>query len=148
MRLHIEKYTIRTIVFAIATGAMAHGALAADLTVKLSGAKSAEGLLVAGVFNSKEAFPKEGQQIAAFRGKPVAGGGSVTFHDLPPGRYAITAFHDENGNGKLDRDATGIPQEGYGVSNDARELLSPPFWDKASFELGSEAKTVTIKIEY
>ena len=102
----------------------------------------------AAIYASKESFPKDGQQIAAFRQKASPGPVSITFHDLPPGRYAVTAFHDENNNGKLDRDATGLPSEGYGVSNDARELLSPPYWDKASFELGSEAKTVVVKIEY
>jgi uncharacterized protein (DUF2141 family) len=121
---------------------------AADLTIKLSGAKNAEGAVSAAIYASKESFPKEGQQVAAFREKASTGTLSITFHDLPPGRYAVTAFHDENGNGKLDRDATGIPSEGYGVSNDARELLSPPYWDKASFELGAEPKTVTVKIEY
>ncbi len=121
---------------------------AAELTVKLTGTHNADGAVSAAIYATKETFPKEGQQVAAFRAKATAGAVSVTFHDLPPGRYAVTAFHDENNNGKLDRDATGIPSEGYGVSNDARELLSPPYWDKASFELGSESKTVAVKIEY
>jgi len=139
----------RFIAFALASAlSLPAAARAADLTVKLTGAKNAEGAVSAAVYASKEAFPKEGQQVAAFREKASTGTVSVTFHDLPPGRYAVTAFHDENNNGKLDRDATGIPAEGYGVSNDARELLSPPYWDKASFELGAEPRTVTVKIEY
>jgi uncharacterized protein (DUF2141 family) len=126
-----------------------HGiATAADLTIKIKGARDANGSVVAALYNSKGSFPKEGQQYAAFRTKATTGGASVTFHDLPPGDYAVTAFHDANNDGKLDRDATGIPTEGYGVSNDARELLSPPYWDKASFALGSEAKTITVTIEY
>ena len=138
----------RPIIIAIAASLMAPAAHAADLTIKLSGAHNAAGAVSAAVYASKESFPKEGQQVAAFREKASTGTVSITFHDLPPGRYAVTAFHDENNNGKLDRDATGLPSEGYGVSNDARELLSPPYWDKASFELGSEAKTVAVKIEY
>jgi len=137
----------RTIAIAV-TAYLPLAANAADLTIKLSGAHSAEGAVSAAIYASKETFSKEGQQVAAFRQKATTGPVSVTFRDLPPGRYAVTAFHDENNNSKLDRDATGIPSEGYGVSNDARELLSPPYWDKASFELGSEAKTVDVKIEY
>ena len=138
---------IRTIAIAVAAY-LPLAANAADLTIKLSGAHSAEGAVSAAIYASKETFSKEGQQVAAFRQKATTGPVSVTFRDLPPGNYAVTAFHDENNNGKLDRDATGIPSEGYGVSNDARELLSPPYWDKASFELGSESKTVAVKIEY
>jgi uncharacterized protein (DUF2141 family) len=140
---------IRTIAVAVTVAAcLPLAAKAADLTIKLSGAHSAEGAVSAAIYASKETFSKEGQQVAAFRQKATTGPVSVTFRDLPPGNYAVTAFHDENNNGKLDRDATGVPSEGYGVSNDARELLSPPYWDKASFELGSEAKTVDVKIEY
>ncbi len=124
------------------------GANAADLTVKLIGAHNGNGSVSAAIYSSKASFPKEGQQYAAFRIKAEAGSANVTFRDLPPGDYAVTAFHDENNDGKLDRDATGIPTEGYGVSNDARELLSPPFWDKATFAIGADNKTITVKIEY
>ena len=60
----------------------------------------------------------------------------------------MTSYHDENSNGKLDADETGLPTEGYGVSNNAREVLSPPQWSKASFELSEQNKTVTVTIAY
>jgi uncharacterized protein (DUF2141 family) len=121
---------------------------AADLTILVKGARNGDGSVVAALYSSKASFPKDGQQFAAFRTRVAAGRASVTFHGLPPGDYAVTAFHDENNDGKLNRDATGIPTEGYGVSNDAHELLSPPYWDKASFALGDENKTITVTIEY
>ena len=140
---------IRTAVVAFASYlSLQTMANAADLTINIKGARDANGSVVAAIYSSKSSFPKEGQQYAAFRTKATTGGASVTFHNLPPGDYAVTAFHDANNDGKLDRDATGIPTEGYGVSNDARELLSPPYWDKASFPLGGESKTITVTIEY
>jgi uncharacterized protein (DUF2141 family) len=140
---------IRTISLVFVTLlALEAAANAVDLTVNLKGARNANGSVVAAIYSSKQSFAKEGQQFAAFRTLATTGGASVTFHDLPAGDYAVTAFHDENNNGKLDRDATGLPTEGYGVSNDARELLSPPFWDKASFALEGESKTISITIEY
>ena len=42
------------------------------------------------------------------------------FNDIPPGTYAIAVFHDENANGKLDKNFLGIPCEGYGASNNVR----------------------------
>jgi uncharacterized protein (DUF2141 family) len=138
----------RTIIAAALAACLPLTANAADLTIRLTGAHNDKGSVSAAIYASKEAFPKDGQQVAAFRQQASTGTVSITFHDLPPGRYAVTAFHDENNNLKLDRDATGIPSEGYGVSNDARELASPPYWDKASFELGKEGKTIDIKIEY
>lgn len=40
---------------------------------------------------------------------------------LPPGKYAVMAYHDANGNGKLDKDSNGRPLERIGFSNDAKE---------------------------
>jgi uncharacterized protein (DUF2141 family) len=123
-------------------------ASAADLTVTISGAHNANGAIAAGIFNSESGFPKPGAAFAAFRIRAATGPISFTVHNLPPGRYAVTSYHDENDNGKLDADPTGLPTEGYGVSNKAREVLSPPQWSKASFELGDQNKTIAVTIEY
>ncbi len=123
-------------------------ASAADLTVTISGARNANGAIAAGIFNSENGFPKPAAAVAAFRIKAATGSVSFTVHGLPPGRYAVTSYHDENDNGKLDTDETGLPTEGYGISNKAREILSPPQWSKASFELGEQNKTVAVTIEY
>jgi uncharacterized protein (DUF2141 family) len=34
---------------------------------------------------------------------------------VTPGDYAISVFHDENSNGKLDRNFMGMPKEGVGI---------------------------------
>ena len=124
------------------------GARAADLTVIVSGVRNASGLVSAGIYNSEASFAKASQAFASFRIKATQGSISFTVHDLPPGHYAVTAYHDENGNGSLDFDPTGIPTEGYGVSNDAREVLAPPRFARAAFELRDQSKSVMINIMY
>jgi uncharacterized protein (DUF2141 family) len=128
--------------------ALLSAASAADLTVTISGARNANGAIAAGIFNSESGFPKPAAAVVAFRTKATTGPVSFTVHDLPAGRYAVTSYHDENDNGKLDADQTGLPTEGYGVSNKAREVLSPPQWSKASFELREQGKTIAVTIEY
>jgi len=72
----------------------------------------------------------------------------VVVRDLPPGDYAVQAFHDENGNKKVDRALFGaIPKEGIGFSRDAPIHLSPPKWDDAVFAFEG-AKTITLKMRY
>jgi len=56
----------RTIAIAV-TAYLPLAANAADLTIKLSGAHSAEGAVSAAIYASKETFSKEGQQVAACR---------------------------------------------------------------------------------
>jgi len=47
--------------------------------------------------------------------------------------YAVSVFHDENYNGKLDTNLLGIPREGVGASNDARGNFRPPKFGAAAF---------------
>lgn len=59
----------------------------------------------------------------------------ITVDDLPPGTYAIKAFHDANGNGELDTNLIGIPTEPYGFSNGQAGRFGPPSFEAASFSL-------------
>jgi uncharacterized protein (DUF2141 family) len=110
--------------------------------------KDTTGSIAAAILNSESSFPKPQQVFSAFWIKAEQSKVSFTVHDLPAGQYAITAYHDENDNGKLDADPIRLPSEGYGMSNDAREPLAPPQFAKASFEVKDQAKTVTINLKY
>jgi uncharacterized protein (DUF2141 family) len=59
------------------------------------------------------------------------------FEDLEPGRYATVAFHDENGNEKLDRNFLGIPSEPYCFSRGASGGMGPPSFEDAAVEVGA-----------
>jgi uncharacterized protein (DUF2141 family) len=121
---------------------------AADLTVTVAGIRNASGLVSAGIFDNAKSFPNAGQALVSVRLKATPGNFRFTIHNLPPGQYAVTSYHDENGNGRLDFDPTGAPSEGYGVSNDARNPSAPPEFAKAAFELRDQNKSVTVNIIY
>ena len=72
---------------------------------------------------------------------------SCTFPELPPGAYAITCFHDINGNGELDTNLFGIPTEPYGVSNNVRPKFRAPRWDETRFEWKPETGSIQIRLE-
>ena len=48
----------------------------------------------------------------------------VVFPDIKPGRYALAAYADLNGNRTLDLNFIGMPIEPYGFSRDARNVLT------------------------
>lgn len=56
------------------------------------------------------------------------------FTDVKPGVYGVSAYHDENKNGKLDTNLVGMPVEDYCASRDARETFSAPSFEKAKFK--------------
>ena len=70
---------------------------------------------------------------------------NITFEDIPEGIYAVSIFHDENDNGKLDTNCLGIPMEDYGCSNNANGFMGPPKWGDAKFELKAHT-SLTIKL--
>jgi len=63
------------------------------------------------------------------------------FKEVPPGVYGISAFHDEDNDGKLDTNIVGYPTEQYCSSNNARNMFSAPSWKDAKFSYkGGAAK--------
>lgn len=65
---------------------------------------------------------------------------------LPQGKFAISAFHDANGNKKLDKNIMGLPTEKYGFSNDARGTFGPPSLASQLFEVGANTDiSITLK---
>ena len=71
----------------------------------------------------------------------------VIFKNIPNGVYAISLYHDTNENKKLDKNFFGIPQEGYGFSNNIRPKFRSANFEESKFNLNSD-KTITIKIGY
>ncbi|CAN5406544.1 hypothetical protein BH10PSE1_BH10PSE1_25810 [soil metagenome] len=63
---------------------------------------------------------------------------------LTPGRYAIAAFQDIDGDGQLGKGSFGIPREPFGFSNDARGRFGPPSFEAATFTVGAAGTTQRI----
>jgi uncharacterized protein (DUF2141 family) len=55
------------------------------------------------------------------------------FNKVHAGTYGLSAFHDQNENGKLDTNFLGMPIEDYCASNNARGVFGPPSFDDAKF---------------
>jgi outer membrane protein len=65
--------------------------------------------------------------------------------DVEPGEYALLVYHDENGNGRIDKNFIGIPNEPLGFSNRYRPK-GPPSYKRAAFQIKSD-ETVTFDVE-
>jgi uncharacterized protein (DUF2141 family) len=69
----------------------------------------------------------------------------VTFEPVPPGVYAVAAYHDLNDNGEFDT-FFGIPREPYALSGEAGEELVPTFSDAAlDMQPGDDAVVVHMR---
>lgn len=90
------------------------------------------------------------EEACVLRGEAPARSGvtTVTVADVPAGQYAVQAFHDENGNGDIDRGMFGIPREGVGFSRDARIGLGPPKWRDAVFTHAGRPASQRFSLRY
>lgn len=120
----------------------------ADLTVTVVGLRSDKGEVRFGLYDRPDRFP-HGDGVIKTGVARIDGGRAVhVFRDLAPGRYAVSVFHDEDGDGKFDRSLIGLPLEGYGFSNDAKVVLSPPSFKEAALTVGDAGGTCVINIVY
>ena len=131
-------------------------AVAAQVTGSLSAsvhARSATGAIHCALFSSSDGFP--GQHARALRtvsaSIDASGDAACVFEAIAPGAYAIAAYHDENGTGRLDTNFNGIPAEGVGVSRNASpQPFGPPRFEDARFEYhgGTEHMLSVIRLRY
>lgn len=118
-----------------------------DLTVKATGIAVKKGIIEFGLFRDPDYFAQVGKTYRMLRVKVDASEETVTFHNLPRGKYAVCIYLDENSNNQCDKNFFGIPTEKFAFSNNVRPLLSIPSFESCSIYL-NENKTISIRTDY
>lgn len=117
--------------------------------VEVTGMRNSQGRIVCALYSSADGFPKKSEKALAHVDTAIADKqGLCEFSRIAPGTYAVSVFHDENSNGKLDTNFMGIPREGVGASNDAKGHFGPPKFDAAAFRFSGGRMNLTIHIRY
>jgi uncharacterized protein (DUF2141 family) len=117
----------KTAAFAALVGLSPLAAQAAPLTFTLDGIEARGGKLYIGV-QTEAQFMKDGGIAGEIVDAPAAGSQTFTF-DVPEGRYSVSAWHDDNGNGVFDRAESGRPIDGWAMINGANLRGEPTFAD-------------------
>lgn len=123
--------------------ALAAPTLAAQLDVELAGVENDHGQVRVAVCTPATFTTKH----CPFTGAAPARGGSVVVSvpDVPPGRYAVQAYHDEDGNGRLRKGLFGLLAGAIGFSRDARVRLGAPGFDEAAMDLAGPLTAMRLR---
>ena len=121
-------------------------AQAADVTVRVEGVEQANGRVMVALFDKAEEFPRGTRRFGEMA-DAAKGSVTVVFHDVPPGRYAASLYHDLNRNERLDANLLGIPSEPYGFSRNARGKMGPPKFDEAAFTVADEPLNLVVQVK-
>lgn len=120
-----------------------------SLTIDVENLRNEKGVVQFALYNKNGSIPDEDYEnyYKIVKGEIVNGSSTITFKNIPTGKYAVNILHDENKNGKIDKGFI-LPIEGIGFSNfQSIGLTNRPNFSKASFDL-KENKTINVKVIY
>lgn len=115
-----------------------------DLRVTLDGVSNGSAPLYFSLYDDAQAFEQMEEGIRLAVVKSWAEHPSVSFTDLPSGRYVVAAFQDLNGNGQLDTNLLGRPTEPYALSGTHRSR--PPSFDQAAICIHSDDESIRLQL--
>jgi uncharacterized protein (DUF2141 family) len=124
---------------------------AATLTIKVTGARNNRGRIALALFQSEAGFPGDSSKAVRLQQAEIdaqARSAQFVLQSIPYGEYAVSVFHDENLNGKLDKNFVGAPKEGYGASNNPKKRMGPPPFSESSFAVNQPEKSIEIRLIY
>ena len=130
----------------LALAAFPAAAGAARLDIELTGIENDYGLVRVAVCTPETFTTKHCPFFGATQARP----GSVTIRveGIPQGRYAVQAYHDEDGNGRLRKGLFGIPAEAIGFSRDARVRLGAPSFEDAAIDVAEPATATRLRLRH
>lgn len=117
------------------------------LLIHADGFRNNRGKAGVAIFRSAQGWPEDVSKAVLHLPFPIDNGRSeISFENIPAGHYAVVLFHDENVNGKLDRNFLGIPTEGFGFANNPKIRFGPPSFAAASFDVHCPATEIAIHL--
>ncbi len=148
--MSIRSYTSRLSTIALAT-MLAIGlsglsaAEAADISVKIDGLKKGGDLYVQ--LQTSDQFMGQQRVAGSIKQNVEDDDYVVRFENIAPGQYAISIWHDLDGDGVFDTDERGVPSEGVAFAGQGA-LMGPPQFDQVSFKLGTQDRQFETRILY
>lgn len=120
---------------------------ATTLDVQFNGVETRTGAIQFVLFDSEDAYNGKGAPVRAVALPVKEGALSSVIAGLAPGRYAIKAFHDIDGNGEMGVNPFGMPIEPFAFSNNAKGNRGPAVWADAAFTIAPGASVQAITIQ-
>ncbi len=120
-----------------------------DLTLFVGGFSNDRGQVIANLFREGDDVMKIDKAYLQARAIISGNRAQLVFRNLKYGRYAVSVFHDENGNGTLDHNLLHFPAEPLGFSNKFRFGIFSglPSFEKLQFEFTPGAEPVSILVK-
>ena len=121
----------------------------ATLSIQVSGFSHERGHAVANLFREGDDVLKPDKAYQRVQAEIHGGKAMINFPGLAYGKYAVSVFHDENGNGTLDHNVFRFPAEPLGFSNHFHMSLfsGMPSFEKMQFSFAADTGVLDITLK-
>lgn len=72
----------------------------------------------------------------------------VCIHVPKPGTYAVAVYHDADADRSFDRTGLGLPDEGFGFSNNPPTFFGLPNFDRVRLRVPRSDLSTTVRLRY
>ena len=131
----------------LAFGSASGGQPQATLEINVEGLRNARGMLHLCATRNPEHFPDCRGDPQAYRQSVAASSRQLRLTNVAPGRYALSLFHDQNSNARLDT-FLGVPREGFGFSRNPVIRFGAPKFDSVGIELVPGFARTEVRMQY
>lgn len=111
-----------------------------NLTVTFEDFENPKGIIYIAVFE-KDNFLRQPLKTSML--EIESENNQVIVEDLAFGEYAISVFHDLNGNGQFDMDGNQRPAEPWAMSGSVNPMQMPN-WESAKFEFSASGQDIKL----
>lgn len=122
---------------------------ATRLIVTISNVRDARGLIAVTLYadDSRRFLARRGSLYVG-RVPARAGVTRMCIHVPAPGVYGLAVYHDADANRRFNRNAIGLPAEGYGFSNDAPALFGLPRFSSVRLNVPRDGFQTSVRLRY
>lgn len=131
----------------ITLAAMAAAVTTIPLEVEIQHLRSSKGLVHGCLTGDPRHFPDCRGDPRAVKITVPATTSLIRVQVPGPGTYALTIFHDQNGNNRLDT-MLGIPREGFGFSRNPKIRFGAPKFDDVRIDIAPGIRRQTVRLQY
>lgn len=144
--MRIFRNALLAIILCCGTAGQLGAQQASVVSVSVTDLRSADGQLIVCLWSERADFPscRQGDGIPRHTYDVTSRTMRIALPIPRAGRYAVTVFHDENGNGRLGQNFLGMPTEGVGVSNNPGGM---PRFNSSLLDL-APGSAITVRMRY
>jgi 4,4'-diapolycopenoate synthase len=148
MRIRFGFFCIAAALLSLAMTVHPEGSVKGHLFVQVKQIPSTQGHLAYALFAASDGFPSQSEKALLRRYAEIPKSLELTLDipDLPYGSYALSVYHDQNDNQKLDKNFLGIPKESIGFSMNPKVRRGSPSFQETRFEVGAPQVKIEVQM--